>query len=108
IGHQYDNGTWLSAVEAIKLSIEANDTAETNAFYLMGGRRFGDFLPHVTYAQLDAPAGRQRSMTYGLNYNLMPTVTLKGEFKRVDVSQGDYSGAFRPDAQQTYDNGVFA
>ncbi len=108
IGHQYDNGTWLSAAEAIKLSIEANDSAETNAFYLMGGRRFGDFLPHVTYAQLDAPAGRQRSMTYGLNYNLMPTVTLKGEFKRVDVSQGDYSGAFRPDAQQTYDNGVFA
>lgn len=107
IGHQYDNGTWLTAAEAVKLSIEANDSAETNAFYVMGGRRFGDFLPHVTYAQLDAPAGRQRSMTYGLNYNLMPTVTLKGEFKRVDVSQGSYTGAFRADAQQTYDNGVY-
>ncbi|MGL4317728.1 MAG: hypothetical protein ACRCTL_14100 [Pseudomonas sp.] len=107
IGHQYDNGTWLSAAEAVKLSIETNGSAETNAFYLMGGRRFGEFLPHVTYAQLDAPEGRQRSMTYGLNYNLMPTVTLKGEYKRVDVSQGNYTGAFRADAQQTYNNGVY-
>lgn len=107
IGHQYDNGTWLTAAEAVKLSIETNDSAETNAFYLMGGRRFGEFLPHVTYAQLDAPAGRQRSMTYGLNYSLMPTVTLKGEYKRVDVSQGNYTGAFRADAQQTYNNGVY-
>ncbi len=107
IGHQYDNGTWLTAAEAAKLSIESNNAAETNAFYLMGGRRIGDYLGHVTYAQLDAPAGRQRSMTYGLNYSLMPTVTLKGEYKRVDVSQGNYTGAFRADAQQTYDNGVY-
>lgn len=107
IGHQYDNGTWLSAAEAVKLVTETNDSAETTAFYVMGGRRFDDFLPHITYAQLDAPAGRQRSMTYGLNYSLMPTVTLKGEFKRVDVSQGNYTGAFRADAQTTYDNVVF-
>lgn len=107
IGHQYDNGTWLSAAEAVKLQIENNNEAETNAFYLMGGRRFDDFLAHVTYAQQDQPSGRQVSMTYGLNYSLTPTVTLKGEFKRVDTSQGDASaGVFQPNAQQTFDNAL--
>lgn len=107
IGHQYDNGTWLSAAEAVKLQIENNNEAETTAFYLMGGRRFDDFLAHVTYGQLDQPTGRQVSMTYGLNYSLTPTVTLKGEFKRVDTSQGDTAaGVFEPDAQQAFDNAL--
>ena len=107
IGHQYDNGTWLSAAEAVKLQIENNNEAETTAFYLMGGRRFDDFLAHVTYAQQDQPTGRQVSMTYGLNYSLTSTVTLKGEFKRVDTSQGDGSaGVFQPNAQQTFDNAL--
>lgn len=107
IGHQYDNGTWLSAAEAVKLQIENNNEAETTAFYLMGGRRFDDFLAHVTYGQLDQPTGRQVSMTYGLNYSLTPAVTLKGEFKRVDTSQGDAAaGVFEPDAQQAFDNAL--
>ena len=110
IGHQYDNGTWLSAAEAVKLSIENNSKtgaseAETTAFYIMGGRRFGDYLAHVTYGQLDEPSGRQVSMTYGLNYSFSPTVTLKGEYKRVDTSQGDEAlGVFQADAQQTLNN----
>lgn len=107
IGHQYDNGTWISAAEAVKLSIEGNEEAETTAFYLMGGRRFDDFLAHLTYGQLDEPSGRQVSMTYGLNYSLTPTVTLKGEYKRVDTSQGaDAIGVFQSDAQQAWDNGL--
>ena len=110
IGHQYDNGTWVSAAEAVKLSIENNSKtgdsqAETNAFYIMGGRRFGDYLAHVTYGQMDEPAGRQVSMTYGLNYSFSPTVTLKGEYKRVDTSQGpDALGVFQGNAQQTFNN----
>lgn len=105
IGHQYDNGTWLSAAEAVKLSVENNEEAATNAFYIMGGRRFGDYLAHVTYGQLDEPSGRQVSMTYGLNYSFSPTVTLKGEYKRVDTSQGDEAlGVFQADAQQTLNN----
>lgn len=107
IGHQYDNGTWLTAAEAVKLQIENNDEAETNAFYIMGGRRFGDYLAHVTYGQLDKPAGRQVSMTYGLNYSFSPTVTLKGEYKRVDTSKGNSTGAFRANAQQGYDDALY-
>jgi len=105
LGHQYDNGTWLSAAEAVKLSIENNDEAATNAFYIMGGRRFDDYLAHITYGQLDDPSGRQVSMTYGLNYSITPTVTLKGEYKRVDTSQGEGAiGVFQSSAQQAFDN----
>ncbi len=87
VGYQYDNGTWLGASEATRLVVEGS-TSTRNAFYVMSGRRFGDFLPHVTYAQLDDDiTGRQTSMTYGLNYSLSPSVTLKGEYKRVDTKE---------------------
>ena len=105
IGYQYDNGTWLSANEWTSRAVENDRQGNIDAFYLMGGRRFGDFLAHVTYAQLDDDAGRQVSMTYGLNYNIAPTVVLKGEYKRVDTS-GGYDGVFVRGAQELYQNTV--
>lgn len=74
----------------------------------MGGRRFGDVLMHVTYAQLDEDIGRQGSWTYGVNYNLTPTVVLKGEYKRVDTRGNGYRGTFVESAQETFDHAVFA
>jgi len=107
IGYQYDNGTWLTANEWTSRVIENDGSNSTDSFYLMGGRRFGDYLAHVTYGQLDEPAGRQVSMTYGLNYSFSPTVTLKGEYKRVDTSQGpDAVGVFQGNAQQAFNNGL--
>src|SRR5690606_14624639 len=99
IGHQYDNGTWLSANAWVSRSIENDDSGSSDAVYMMGGRRFGEFLAHVTYAQLDEDAGRQSSWTYGLNYSLLPTVTPKGEYKRVDT-RGGYDGVFVPSARE--------
>lgn len=105
IGYQYDNGTWLTANEWTSRVIENDGADSTDSFYLMGGRRFGDFLAHVTYAQLDEDDGRQSSWTLGLNYNILPTVVLKGEYKRVDTS-GGYDGVFVRNAQELYDNTV--
>lgn len=108
IGHQYDNGTWLSAAEAVKFNIEDDNSTELTAFYIMAGRRFNDYLAHVTYGQQDQQSGRQVSMTYGLNYNIAPTVTLKGEYKRVDTSQSNQAaGLFQPNGQRAFDNGAF-
>ena len=107
IGYQYDNGTWLTTNEWTSRVIEADDKGSTDAFYLMGGRRFGDFLAHVTYAQLDEDAGRQTSWTYGVNYNITPSVILKSEYKRVDTT-GGYPGVFVETAQQTYNHAVNA
>ena len=61
IGYQYDNGTWLTANEWTTRVTENDNNASIDSFYLMGGRRFGDFLAHVTYAQLDENEGRQNS-----------------------------------------------
>ena len=72
----------------------------------MGGRRFGDFLAHVTYAQLDENEGRQNSWTLGLNYNIAPTVVLKTEYKRVDTS-GGYDGVFVRGKQELFENEAF-
>ncbi|WP_220815388.1 hypothetical protein [Pseudomonas paralcaligenes] len=105
VGYQYDNGTWLTANEWTRLVIENNAGDSTEAFYLMGGRRFGDFLTHVTYAQLDEDDGRQNSWTLGLNYNVLPTVVVKGEYKRVNTT-GGYDGVFVRNAQELYDNTV--
>lgn len=106
IGYQYDNGTWLTANEWTSRVIENDGSNSTDSFYLMGGRRFGDFLAHVTYAQLDEDEGRQSSWTLGLNYNILPTVVLKGEYKRVDTT-GGYDGVFVRNAQELYDNTVY-
>lgn len=106
VGYQYDNGTWLTANEWTSRVIENDGSNSTDSFYLMGGRRFGDFLAHVTYAQLDEDDGRQSSWTLGLNYNILPTVVLKGEYKRVDTT-GGYDGVFVRNAQELYDNTVY-
>lgn len=105
IGYQYDNGTWLTSNEWTSRSIEADNSGTIDAFYLMGGRRFGEFLTHVTYAQLDDDAGRQSSWTLGLNYNLLPNVVLKSEYKRVDTS-GGYDGVFVRSAQEAFNNAL--
>lgn len=106
LGYQYDNGTWLTADEWTNLKIEGDGSGGTDAFYLMGGRRFSDFLAHLTYAQLDQGGGRQSSWTLGLNYNLLPTVVLKSEYKRVDTT-GGYQGVFVRNAQETYENAAY-
>jgi hypothetical protein len=103
IGYQFDNGTWVTSNEVTKLKITDAGTDPVNAFYLMGGRRFGDFLAHVTYGQMDDGSGRESSWTYGLNYNVTPTVVVKGEFKRVDTS-GGAPGYFSRNTQQTVDD----
>ncbi|PKF69956.1 hypothetical protein CW360_15730 [Pseudomonas fluvialis] len=106
IGYQYDNGTWLTANEWTTRVTENDNNASIDSFYLMGGRRFGDFLAHVTYAQLDENEGRQNSWTLGLNYNIAPTVVLKTEYKRVDTS-GGYDGVFVRGKQELFENEAF-
>lgn len=96
VGYQYDDGSWISANEWTQRTIDGPRSPDQNAFYLMGGRRLGDFLPHVTYAQLDEERGaRQSSWTLGLNYSLAPNMTLKGEYKQVKT-ENNFEGMFVP------------
>ncbi|MBC9251192.1 hypothetical protein A9179_12980 [Pseudomonas alcaligenes] len=108
IGYQYDNGTWVSSDEWTRNNTEGDQQGNVDAFYLMGGRRFGDVLIHLTYAQLDEDNGRQSSWTYGVNYNLAPNIVLKSEYKRVDTRGNGYRGTFVESAQETFDHAAFA
>lgn len=109
LGHRYDNGSIVTNIESARRRSAVS--AAVDAFYVMTGYRMGDFLPHITYAQMDVKdAGRQSSWAYGLNYSLTPSVTLKGEYKRVDSTEG-LSGAFTPDyaaTNQTFDGDVIS
>ncbi|MHA6788232.1 hypothetical protein ACWA6H_11185 [Pseudomonas bijieensis] len=106
VGYQYDNGVWISSDEWTRRTI-GDGSSPVEAMYFMGGRRFGDFLAHVTYGQMKDDFGRETSWTYGLNYNVSPTVVLKGEFKRVDT-HGGTTGVFVKNAQETVDDALFA
>ncbi|MDC7827425.1 porin [Pseudomonas sp. BLCC-B13] len=108
IGYQYDNGTWVTSNEWTRNNTEGDQQGNTDAFYLMGGRRFGELLVHITYAQLDEDGGRQNSWTYGVNYNLAPNIVLKSEYKRVDTRGNGYRGTFVETAQETFGHAVFA
>lgn len=88
IGYQYDDGVWMAASEATRIVVEGL-MPSSNAFYVMAGRRFGSLGAHLTYGQLDDEfTGRQTSWAWGLNYSLSPTLIIKGEYKRVDNSNG--------------------
>lgn len=108
VGYQYDNGTWVTSNEWTRNNTEGDQQGNIDAFYLMGGRRFGEVLVHITYAQLDEDGGRQNSWTYGVNYNLTPNIVLKSEYKRVDTRGNGYRGTFVETAQETFDHAVFA
>lgn len=107
IGYQIENGAWLSSNEWTRNNTEGDQLGNIDAFYLMGGRHFGDVLLHITYAQLDEDQGRQSSWTYGVNYNLAPNLVLKSEYKRVDTRGKGYRGTFVESAQETFDHAVF-
>jgi len=105
VGYQYDNGVWVSSDELTHRTIAT--ASPVDAMYFMGGRRFGDFLAHVTYGQMKDDSGRENSWTYGLNYSVTPTVVVKGEFKRVET-HGGTTGVFVKNAQETANNILFA
>ncbi|MBF0675141.1 porin [Pseudomonas sp.] len=106
VGYQYDDGSWISANEWTQRTIDGPLSPDQNAFYLMGGRRFGDFLPHLTYAQLDEEKGaRQSSWTLGLNYSLAPNMTLKGEYKQIET-ENNFEGMFVPSGLEVFTQSI--
>ncbi|SDT90281.1 hypothetical protein [Halopseudomonas salegens] len=104
IGHRFDNGTYLTSSEITKLVIENDGSKEALAYYVMGGRRFGDYLGHLTFAERKSGGLSQDSWTVGMNYSLLPNATLKGEYKRVSADAG--YGSFDNSFQDIYDAGL--
>jgi len=93
LGYKYDNGGLLNYTEWTRRIVEGR-TNTVDAYYTTFGYHIDKFTPHITYAQAEEKnGGSQKSMTYGLSYDLLTNVKLKGEYKRVDTQNG-YAGNF--------------
>lgn len=93
LGYKYDNGGLLNYTEYTRRVVDGG-TNTVDSYYTTFGYHIEKFTPHVTYAQADEKnSGSQKSLTYGLSYDLLANVKLKGEYKRVDTQNG-YAGNF--------------
>ena len=66
---------------------------DSTAWYATLGYRMGDFMPHVTYADITAddnsPLGpEQDSVTLGLRYEMTDSSALKVEWQRLETDSG--------------------
>lgn len=93
LGYKYDNGGLLNYTEWTRRIVSgASNTVDS--YYTTFGYHIEKFTPHITYAQAsEKNSGSQKSLTYGLSYDLLSNVKLKGEYKRVDTQDG-YAGNF--------------
>ncbi|MDH5547221.1 MAG: hypothetical protein OEZ43_16665 [Gammaproteobacteria bacterium] len=67
----------------------------TTGLYGTVGYRIGSFMPHFTYAQLDAEEGRS-SMTLGVKYQMSPVSTFKVDWAQItpDAEPGEEAESF--------------
>ncbi|PVZ71485.1 porin [Pelagibaculum spongiae] len=102
LGAQYDDGHWLVLGEWTQRKVSNSpQIADTTGWYTTLGYRFGNLMPHITYAKLttdekDAPtliANDQKSITAGIRYELDDAVSLKFEWQRTEASN-DSIGRF--------------
>jgi opacity protein-like surface antigen len=112
VGYNLEIGDWITIFEASKKDSVAGDVTgqflsqvpEENAWYLMVGHRFGDFTPHITYAEhstnttqmaagVQAIAGEQESLMLGLRWDVSPGVAVKFEYEDVETT-GTFNGRF--------------
>jgi hypothetical protein len=57
LGATYDPGGWFVTAEALK-RVTHSFAGSSTAWYASGGRRFGDFTPYLTYAELRSDSSR--------------------------------------------------
>ncbi|MDF1820916.1 MAG: hypothetical protein P1U64_05060 [Alcanivoracaceae bacterium] len=114
-GFQYDNGALLFMAEQTQLSIANRWFPANTGSYATLGYRFGRFMPHVTWAEVDDdgyndvrndPVGRflynglashQKSWTVGVRADVATNLALKAEVSRFyDLGDDAQSAAAIP------------
>lgn len=112
LGYKYDNGGILNYTELTRRIVDGG-TNTVDSYYTTFGYHIDKFTPHITYAQADEKnGGSQKSLTYGLSYDLLTNFKLKGEYKRVDTQNG-YAGNFVEEGvdiiiPNTYDGNIIS
>lgn len=93
LGYKYDEGALLNYTEWTRRVVEGRSNT-VDSYYSTFGYHIDKFTPHITYAKSsEKNGGTQKSMTYGVSYDLNTNFKLKTEYKRVDTQNG-YAGNF--------------
>ena len=127
IGYQFDWQNFVSIAEFAQRHTAINNVANTNGWYVMGGYRIQQLLPHVTFGRLRTQgnkvrrfpsevnaasivefgdtldniaqglvevssykegAGDQTSLTFGVRWDVIKNLALKGEISHVHPDRG--------------------
>lgn len=104
-GFSWDKNDSVGYAEYVTRDIEGSVEAlfpDQTAYYFTVGHRFGDFMPHLTYANVESeplespgsnPGANQSSITAGLRYELGDGLAVKVELAQITPEVGN-SGLF--------------
>lgn len=93
VGYQYDEGNVLVNAEYVKRKVTGDfNGLDAKGWYLLGGYRFGNWMPYAMYARTDsaplsktfAVSGDQRTVALGVRWDLVSGAALKLQAERVD------------------------
>ncbi|HBC55559.1 MAG TPA: hypothetical protein DCZ03_00205 [Gammaproteobacteria bacterium] len=108
LGFEWQDRNWMLMAEYAYR--ELKDFTEGGAWYLTVGHQFGPFLPHLTFAAVDAKfetsaaafSQEQHSITVGLVFQYSDSLVLKSDFSRIEPDKVS-GGIFQLGADETVD-----
>ncbi|ARU55137.1 MAG: porin [Pseudomonadales bacterium] len=102
IGMEIKWNNWLSMAEYTQRYTDIATVPDINGWYVLGGYRFGEFLPHVTFESARNNNSRDRqteqdSVVVGLRWDAMDNLAVKFEAEAIDVKSGSVGGISYPE-----------
>ncbi len=108
-GVKVDWNNWILYAEAAAVTMDFEDmmgvsAGDSDSWYATLGRRFGKWLPHLTYQDWERNNGNGHQITtLGLNYQVSNKVVLKGEVSQVDTDgDGLFEGTPEEDSMNLF------
>lgn len=93
IAHTYKNDLFKSYNEYIKREFEGTEKT-VDSYYTKFTYLYSSFDPYASYSNtIEKSGGNQQSYSIGINYNLLTSFHVNGEYKKI-FSDSAYSGDF--------------
>jgi Gram-negative porin len=92
VGYAFDNSDWMVNAEYVQRRSElAGRFVNSDGWYVLGGYRFGNFMPYAFVAETKEPKdavstlnGKQSTLAVGLRWDVVSGAALKLQFEAVD------------------------
>ncbi len=103
LGYSLDNGKVVVGAEYVKRQSKlASDAVDTDGWYLLGGYRFGNFLPYASVAEAKLTSGptnvlngKQSTYAMGIRWDFVSGAALKVQYEKVNP-KGTMGVSFPP------------